>query len=159
MKKILMALGLAAASLHAVAGPNVGVSVSVNQPGVYGRVDIGNVPQPPVLLYPQPMIIAQPPVLVERRPIYLHVPPGHSRNWRHHCGRYNACGQPVYFVREDWYNQHYRAAPRWDRRDDRRDDRREWREERRENRHDRRDDRHDRGHGHGNGHGHGHHRD
>jgi hypothetical protein len=138
MKKILMALGLAAASLHAIAAPNVGVSVSVNQPGVYGRVEIGNVPQPPVLLYPEPVIITRPPVVVDRRPIYLHVPPGHSRNWRQYCGRYNACGQPVYFVREDWYQRHYHQ------RQDRRDDRREWREERREDRHDRRHDRHDR---------------
>jgi len=152
MRKILIALGLAAASLQAIAGPNVGVSVSVSQPGVYGRVDIGHVPQPPVLVYQQPMIIAQPPVVVERRPIYLHVPPGHSRNWGRHCGRYNACGQPVYFVREDWYQRHYRPA----RYEDRRDDRREWREESREHDHGRG---HDRGHdhGHGNGHGHGHH--
>jgi len=143
MKKILIALGLAAASVHAMAG----VSVSVSQPGVYGRVDIGHVPQPPVLLYPEPVIIAPPQVVVERRPIYLHVPPGHSRNWRHHCARYNACGQPVYFVREDWYQRHYRPAYYRDHRDDRR----EWREERREWREERRD------HGHGHGHGHGHH--
>lgn len=161
MKNHLIALAMAAASLHAVAGPSVGVSVHVNQPGVYGRIDIGSVPQPPVVLYQQPVIIAPPRVAVERRPIYLHVPPGHSRHWRHHCHRYNACGQPVYFVRDDWYQTHYhphhhghRFAPPpriVDHRHDRRDDRRHDRDDRRE---DRRGDRHDRGPGRGHGHHH-----
>ena len=101
----------ALAVLAAVAVPaqaaDVGVSVSVNQPGVYGRIDIGRVPSPPVLVYPQPVIIAQPAAVVQRQPIYLHVPPGHAKDWRKHCGKYNACGQPVYFVQESWYQQNY----------------------------------------------------
>jgi len=107
MRKIYMVLALAAAAAPALAA-DVGVSVSVNQPGLYGRIDIGQAPVPPVLVYRQPMIITPGPVVVERpQPIYLHVPPGHARNWRRYCGRYNACGQPVYFVREDWYQRHY----------------------------------------------------
>jgi hypothetical protein len=107
MRKIYLALVLAAAAAPALAA-DVGVSVSVNQPGVYGRIDIGHAPVPPVVVYRQPMIIAPAPVAVQAPPpIYLHVPPGHSRNWRKYCGRYNACGQPVYFVREDWYQRHY----------------------------------------------------
>mgnify|MGYP003348804638 CR=1 FL=1 len=74
------------------AATNVGVSVSVNQPGFYGRVDIGE--QPPVLLYPQPVIIQQSPYGARQRPIYMFVPPGHSKNWSRYCGQYNACGQP-----------------------------------------------------------------
>jgi hypothetical protein len=66
-------------------------------PGVYGRIDIGNAPPPP-LIYAQPVIIQRAPVYVQQQPLYLHVPPGHSKNWSKHCGRYNACGQPVYFV-------------------------------------------------------------
>ena len=107
MKHFLLVLALATASLSSVAGTNVGVSVSVNQPGLYGRVDIGNVPTPPVLVYAQPVIIEQPAVVVQRAPIYLHVPPDHAKNWRKHCGAYSACGQPVYFVHEDWYQQQY----------------------------------------------------
>jgi len=46
-------------------------------------------------------------------PIYLHVPPGHARHWARHCAQYNACGRPVYFVQDRWYNQvyvpHYRS--------------------------------------------------
>lgn len=107
MKSICIAVALVAASVGASA-QNVGISASVNQPGLYGRIDIGNVPQPPVLVYPQPMVITQSPVATHQRPIYLRVPPGHERQWAKHCGQYNACGQPVYFVREDWYQQNYR---------------------------------------------------
>jgi len=121
---------------YAGSSPNVGISVSVSQPGFYGRVNIGD--QPPTVIYPQPIIIQQQPVAVHQRPIYLRVPPSHSRAWARHCGYYRACGQPVYFVQDE---------PRRDR-----DERRDW------DRHD-----HDRGDKHGNkhgrGHGHGHHRD
>jgi hypothetical protein len=34
---------------------------------------------------------------------YQQVPPGHARNWRKHCREYNACGERVYFVQNDWY--------------------------------------------------------
>lgn len=67
-------------------------------PGVYGRVEIGNAPPPP-LMYVQPVIIQRAPVYVEQPPLYLHVPPGHAKKWSRHCARYNACNRPVYFVR------------------------------------------------------------
>lgn len=67
-------------------------------PGVYGRIEIGNAPPPP-LVYVQPLIIQRAPVLVEQQPLYLHVPPGHAKKWSRHCARYNACNRPVYFVR------------------------------------------------------------
>jgi hypothetical protein len=105
-KKILL-LGFAASALvPALAQTNVGVSIGINQPGVYGRVDIGNFPQPRIV-YPQPVVIVQSPVAVQQQPIYLYVPPGHQKNWSKHCARYNACGQPVYFVREDWVRERY----------------------------------------------------
>ena len=40
---------------------DVGVSVSVGQPGFYGRIDIGNYPQPE-LIYAQPVVIRPAPV-------------------------------------------------------------------------------------------------
>ena len=55
MKHQFFALLLAASALPALAA-DVGVSVSVGQPGFYGRIDIGNAP-PPVLIYPQPVVI------------------------------------------------------------------------------------------------------
>ena len=68
-------------------------------PGVYGRINIGNAPPPPVL-YAEPIIVQRPAVVMPRSPIYLYVPPGHAKNWDKHCARYNACSQPVYFVQE-----------------------------------------------------------
>ena len=79
--------------------PYVSATVSGQlQPGIYGRIDIGNAPPPP-LIYAQPIIIQRPAVLVQQAPLYLHVPPGHSKKWSKHCSKYNACGQQVYFVR------------------------------------------------------------
>ena len=112
MHRASIALLLAAASVGASA--QVGVSVSVAQPGLYGRIDIGGLPPaapPPVLVYPQPVVIVPGPVAVQQRPIYLHVPPGHEKHWEKHCAQYNACGQPVYFVRDDWYRAHYAHRP------------------------------------------------
>lgn len=106
MKKFL-ALALAACTLvPAFAQTNVGVSIGVSQPGMYGRIDIGNYPPPQVIL-PQPVVIAPTPVAMHQKPIYLYVPPGHQKNWGKHCQRYNACGQPVYFVQESWVRERY----------------------------------------------------
>jgi hypothetical protein len=110
----------AALLLPAARAADVGVTIEVSQPGVYGRIDIGRFPQPAVVV-PQPVIIVPPPAVVVRlQPVYLWVPPGHRKDWRKHCGKYNACGVPVYFVRHDWYDQHVRYADR--RGDDDRDD-------------------------------------
>jgi len=109
MKRLSMVAALMAATTSAF-GADVGVSVQVGQPGFYGRIDIGNFP-PPVLVYPEPVIVQPAPVAVAPRPIYLHVPPGHAKNWGKHCRKYNACGQPVYFVQEDWYQNVY--VPRY----------------------------------------------
>lgn len=118
MNKTLAMLMAALAIGPAAASTSVGVSIGINQPGVYGRIDIGNVMQP-ALVYMQPMIISPPAVYMERIPAYLYVPPMHQQDWRHYCGRYNACGQPVYFVRDDWVRERYEQShPGWDRGDD-----------------------------------------
>ncbi len=116
MNKSLVALALATcAVVPTFAQTNVGMSIGIQQPGVYGRIDIGNFPQPR-LIYPQPVVIVQSPIAVYQQPVYLYVPPGHQKNWGKHCGRYNACGQPVYFVQEDWVRERYEE--RHDRGDD-----------------------------------------
>lgn len=97
---------LAASTSIAWAETNIGVSIGISQPGVYGRIDIGNYPQP-VTVYPQPVIIQHAPRGVQVQPIYLYVPPGHQKNWAKHCGAYKACGHPVYFVKEDWVRDQY----------------------------------------------------
>jgi hypothetical protein len=127
------------ASSPAQAAVDVGVSIGISQPGVYGRIDIGQFPQPQVIL-PQPMIIQPVYGRPAPQPVYLWVPPGHRKNWRKHCREYNACGVPVYFVQENWYRGHV-APPQGYRRDD---DRHEhgW------------GDSHGEGHGRGKGRGH-----
>jgi len=105
MKRFLVVAAFATAAGSALAA-DVGVSVSIGQPGFYGRIDLGNMPQPQ-LIYAAPVIIQQVPVGVMRQPIYLRVPPGHEKKWSKHCRKYNACGQPVYFVQQDWYTNVY----------------------------------------------------
>jgi hypothetical protein len=163
MKRFLLAAAIAATTLSLQAqASDIGVSVNIGQPGFYGRLDIGGFPAP-ALLFPPPLMIERGPV--GRPPLYLRVPPGHARNWRRHCHEYRACGEQVYFVRDDWYDREY--VPRYQERhgdhrgyerDYRRDDYR--RDERREDRHEHRDnDRYDgrgdgdRDRGHGNGRG------
>jgi hypothetical protein len=147
----------ALASSAWVQAADVGVSVQVSQPGVYGRIDIGRFPQPQ-LVVAQPVVIVRPVQVVQAppEPVYMWVPPGHRKHWRKHCGRYGACGVPVYFVQDRWYGEHvhpvYRERRDWrDNRDDRRQYRSEYRPEYR------RDDRDGDGRGPGGrGHGKGH---
>lgn len=102
---IMAVLGVAALTTPAIAA-DVGVSISVGQPGFYGRIDIGDYPYPyPRVIYSQPRIVEH--VVITHEPIYMRVPPGHRNNWRKHCHRYNACGERVYFVRDDWYHHEY----------------------------------------------------
>lgn len=134
IRKLLAGLGLATlTALPVQATTNVGISIGIGGPGQYGRIDINNYPQPQVVM-PQPVLVLPSPVAVVRQPIYLYVPPAHRDDWAHQCGRYNACAQPVYFVREDWVRQQRRGH---------------WKDE----------GRHDNGRGHGHGRGRGHDRD
>lgn len=153
MKTLIFGAALLAASVPALAQTNV--SISVGQPGFYGHIDIGDAPRP-ALVYERPVIIREEP-RYRAAPIYLRVPPGHRKHWSRFCGRYEACGRPVYFVTDEWYTRtyvphyrevHYRPEVREYRGH-------EWREER----HERREEHgrgHGEGHGHGNGHGRGH---
>jgi hypothetical protein len=105
-------------------------AADVGDAGFYGRLDVGD--------YPAPRVIYREPV-VERGytdaghdPVYVRVPTAHRKHWNRECRRYNACGEPVYFVRDDWYNDVY--APQYRERherrtDDRNDDQRDGRED------------------------------
>ena len=137
MKSRLVAAAAALAGSAAFAA-DLGASVYLPD---YGRIDIGRVPVPPVLVYQQPIVVTPQPVVVQQAPIYLHVPPGHAKKWDKHCQRYNACGQPVYFVREDWYQQHYVRQNVVQQQPVRGDDRDEWKHDKHEKKH------HGKGHG------------
>jgi len=165
MKSRQLAALIAGATLSfsTLAG-DVGVSISVGQPGFYGRLDIGGFPAP-ALIYREPVLVVPGPVYSPV--VYLRVPPGHRKRWAHYCGHYGACGQRVYFVSDDWYAREY--VPRYQRHHhhrhaeqvvyvDRHDD--IARVERGEHYPKARDGhREGRGHGHGNGKGHKHGRD
>jgi hypothetical protein len=107
MKRFVLVAALAVVGLRALPA-DAGVAVQIGSPGFYGTIDVGGFPQPE-LIYAQPIIVQ--PVPVARQPIYLHVPPGHAKHWSKHCGKYGACGQPVYFVQNGWYNDVY--VPRY----------------------------------------------
>jgi hypothetical protein len=139
MKRLLFAAALAAITAPSLAA-DVGISLSIGQPGFYGHIDIGDFPQPQ-LIYQQPRFMYR--SAMHRTPIYMHVPPGHAKNWRRYCRQYNACNERVYFVQDSWYRQEY--VPRYqerhqNRRDEYRGDRRDDRGNDRKN-----DDRHDNG--------------
>jgi hypothetical protein len=104
MKFLLFAATVLTAVAPAIAA-DVGVSISIGQPGFYGRIDIGNAPQPR-LINSQPIVIERQ-VRYVNPPLYLRVPPGHTKDWAKHCRKYNACNQQVYFVHDDWYNDVY----------------------------------------------------
>lgn len=112
MKKLFYAISLALLPAIATA-QDVGVNVTIGQPGFYGQIILGDAP-PPELISPRPVIVIPGPVV--QPPIYLRVPLAHQRHWRRYCHRYHACGRRVYFVRDRWYNNvyvpHYRRHQR-----------------------------------------------
>jgi hypothetical protein len=130
--KLFSATLIAVSFAHAAWAADVGVVLSIGQPGFYGQLDIGDYPRP-TLIYSQPRVMDE--RAMHSQPIYLHVPPGHAKNWRKHCHEYNACDEQVYFVQDSWYNREY--VPRYQ------EQQREHRNERRDEGH----DRHDKGHG------------
>ncbi len=149
MKKLLWSMAMALAAFgQSALGADVGVSVNIGEPGFFGRLELGDAPAP--------RFINRTPVVAIRGsgealppPIYLHVRPGYERHWRRHCREYGACGRPVYFVQDDWYNNtyvpHYREhhGEHMERRDDRGDHRDEHREDHGDRHDDHRDEHHD----------------
>ncbi|MDP1862748.1 MAG: hypothetical protein Q8K52_02445 [Thiobacillus sp.] len=141
MKHLFIAAAFTLAAAVPALAADVGVSISIGDPGFYGRIDIGDYPQPR-LIYREPRVIYRE---AAREPIYLRVPPGHAKNWRKHCRKYDACGERVYFVQDSWYNQVY--VPRYQ---ERHDDRRSGRKDEHRDKHQKdRNDHHDNDRKHG----------
>lgn len=105
MKPLLLATLLITSNIILPAqAADVGVSISVDQPGFFGRIDIGGYPQPRVI-YEQPILVEA--VSVSQSVIYLHVPNQHAKNWHKYCHKYQACGERVMFVQDSWYADEY----------------------------------------------------
>ena len=107
MRKLLATLMFLGAAGTAGADVDVGVSIAIGDPNFYGRIDIGDMPRPQIVL-PEPIWVQ--PVAVRPAPVYMRIPPGHQKHWDKHCMEYNACGVPVYFVKDDWYSNTYAPA-------------------------------------------------
>ncbi len=145
--KSLIAVVALTAGMASDANAQVYVNATVGGPfvpGVFGQVSFGNVAPPPVMDV-QPVVVGRPVYGVA--PIYLHVALHEYRDWGRYCRRYQACEQPVLFVRIDqnnpWWERpvehhsspfQYRPNPHYRRDDGNRSD----------NRYDRRDYRGDR---------------
>jgi hypothetical protein len=101
MKRILIAMMITLIAATAANASDVGVSVSIGQPGFY--MNIGNVPPPavyahPVVVRPAPVVVYRTAPVVVARPVYAHVPPGHAKHWYrdHH-------GYPVHYGHDGRY--------------------------------------------------------
>jgi hypothetical protein len=117
MRKVALLSALLLSSAAQAADVHVIVSGEV-RPGLYGRVEVGHAPPPPVV-YEQPVVIVRQPRYVPVQPIYMHVPPGHAKHWEKHCREYDACGRPVYFVKSEEYEvrkvkKHKKEHRHWD---------------------------------------------
>jgi hypothetical protein len=96
MKRILLALAITLFAVSSAQAADVGVSISIGQPGFYGRVDLGPYPQPAVV-YAHPVVVRPVPVVVTR-PVYVYAPPGHVKR-----GYSRYYGRPAYVVHDRWY--------------------------------------------------------
>ncbi len=111
LSSLVPAAACALALACAARAADVGVSIQFSQPGVYGRVDIGQYPEPQ-LIDPQPIVVERyRPDMPPPEPVYLWVPPEHREHWDRYCREYRACGHPVYFVNHAWYQDHVVAHP------------------------------------------------
>jgi hypothetical protein len=113
MRKLMVLAIVSQAMVSAFAGTGASASMGMNQPGDYGRIDIGRYRQP-MAINPQAVIISPGSANSMALPIYLYVPSAHQQQWGKYCAQYAACGQPVYFVKEQWVRAHYqREHPEW----------------------------------------------
>jgi hypothetical protein len=103
IKRLGKAIGIAALSLCAAQlAVAANITIGINQPGVYGRVNLGEPIPQQAWVYQEPMVIAPMQYGMQRQPIYMYVPVAHSGNWGRYCNYYNACAQPVIFVQDRW---------------------------------------------------------
>lgn len=107
MKKFLIGVALLASAAAAPAFAQTRININIGDPGFFGMIDNRGYAPPPVYVR-QPVIIER--VRYHQDPVYVRAPLKHRQHWRQWCHRYDACGVPVLFVRDDWYSGTY--APR-----------------------------------------------
>ena len=93
---------------------DVSASIGISQPGFYGQINIGDFPRPPVI-YAQPVWVAASGEGGIRAADLPARATGPREALEQALRQYGACGRPVYFVREDWYQTEY--VPRYQNRE------------------------------------------
>ena len=108
MKRYVRIPALMGTGLLGLLGLCTVVSAAVlGDPGYYGAIEIGHGPIPQ-LVYPQPVWAMPTPYgTLPPAPLYLRVPPRIWHHWPNYCRQYQACGRPVYFVQDAWYQRVY----------------------------------------------------
>ena len=71
------------------------------RPGIYGRIVVKDKAPAPPVIYPQPVLGTDRPPEPGAQAVYLYVPPGQVRKWKQNCTKWQACDQPVLFIRVD----------------------------------------------------------
>jgi hypothetical protein len=108
-RKVAVATLVMVAGSQIAAADGIGTRAAASAPatpGVYGRLDVDSKQNPP-LVFEHAMFIEAPETAGKVAPLYLHVPPEHAKNWKKHCAKYQACKQPVYFVKSAEYEPGY----------------------------------------------------
>lgn len=108
IKRLGQTIGIATLSMCAAQlALAANITIGINQPGVYGRVTLGEPIPQQAWVYQEPTVIAPMQYSVQRQPIYMYVPVNHSSNWGRYCNYYNACAQPVIFVQDRWVRERH----------------------------------------------------
>ena len=94
MKHLLLAIAITLITMTAAQAADLGVAVTIGQPGLYGSFAIGGFP-PPAVVYPHAVVVRPAPVVIAR-PVHAHVPPGHVKHGYYH-------GYPVYYRHDGRY--------------------------------------------------------
>lgn len=89
----------------AQAGAATQVNISIGDSGYWGAIPMMNGLRPDV--WNTTPIVAIGAAIAGASILYLNVPEAQRRDWRHYCSRYDACGRPVRFVKNNWYRDHY----------------------------------------------------
>lgn len=105
MKRYLLA---AALSVAAAAASAADVAVSAGHPDYFGQLEVGHL-APPAVVYENAVIVRGKRRVEGAEAIYMRLPEKQVRQWSKYCSRYDACGRPVYFVKDEWYRNVYVA--------------------------------------------------
>ena len=105
MKRYLLAAAIFAVAASASAA-DIDVSISAGHPNYFGKIEIDQVAKPAVV-FDNAVIVRGKRRVDGAEPIYMRLPEKQVRQWSKYCSRYDACGTPVYFVKDEWYRNVY----------------------------------------------------